>query len=112
MWPNSRKSRAVASLTICRERILPDRRARRAQSLLRQAFAQVQGDCMSRTRRLPIGAELPGNESVHFRVWAPQRQRVEVVLEGSQTFRPLLSEGNGYHSRLIEGVGTGQRYRF
>ncbi len=32
------------------------------------------------TRRLPIGAE-PGPAGVHFRVWAPDRERVEVLLE-------------------------------
>ncbi len=35
---------------------------------------------MSRDRSLPIGAEVRGG-GVHFRVWAPKRRRVEVVLE-------------------------------
>jgi hypothetical protein len=44
----------------------------------------IAGDeaAMSRDRRLPIGAEAFGSEGVHFRVWAPKRKRVEVVLEG------------------------------
>ena len=33
-----------------------------------------------KTRNLPIGAEVTP-EGVHFRVWAPSRQRVEVVFE-------------------------------
>jgi 1,4-alpha-glucan branching enzyme len=35
-------------------------------------------------RRLPIGAEVVPARGVHFRVWASQRQRVEVVLEGGR----------------------------
>ena len=32
-------------------------------------------------RRLPVGAEVQASGGVHFRVWAPRRKRVEVVLE-------------------------------
>ncbi len=31
-------------------------------------------------RRLPIGAEVAADGAVHFRVWAPKRRRVELVL--------------------------------
>ena len=31
-------------------------------------------------RRMPIGADV-SDDGVHFRVWAPKRQRVEVVSE-------------------------------
>lgn len=67
-------------------------------------------------RRYPIGAEpLPGG-GVHFRVWAPQRKRVEVVFEGSDDPRllrycPLESEDNGYFSKVIADAESGMRYR-
>src|SRR5262245_21518343 len=60
-------------------------------------------------RRLPIGAE-PGVHGVHFRVWAPRRRRVDVVLEGTNV--PLTAEKNGYFSALVDQARTGSRYKF
>src|SRR4029079_15305718 len=54
----------------------------------------------SKTRRLPVGAEVIGNK-VSFRVWAPCRVRVEVVLEkeaGAKDSIALSDEGAGYFS--------------
>lgn len=69
-------------------------------------------------RRLPIGAEVVP-EGVHFRVWAPIAQTLEVVLEGqpltsketSQAF-PLTPEEKGYFSGIISQASDGTRYRF
>jgi maltooligosyltrehalose trehalohydrolase len=66
----------------------------------------------SRHRRLPVGADLQA-EGVHFRVWAPDRQNVAVVLaEGIETLRavPLAPEGNGYFSVFIEQAKAGTLY--
>lgn len=52
---------------------------------------------------------LPG-EGVHFKVWAPKRQQVQVVL-GSRCF-PLVAEANGYFSGIVDSARTGARYRF
>jgi maltooligosyltrehalose trehalohydrolase len=79
-------------------------------------------------RRLPIGAELGPGDGTHFRVWAPKRRRVEVVVEpapaptgipasagagdrvaSSSALRP---EEGGHFSGLVPGVGAGARYRF
>jgi maltooligosyltrehalose trehalohydrolase len=67
------------------------------------------------SRRLPIGAEVvPGG--VHFRVWAPRCERVEVVFEGPSGSWPvemeLEAEGNGYFSGLVPGAGEEALYRF
>ncbi len=62
-------------------------------------------------RRYPAGAEVTA-DGVHFRVWAPQRRRVEVVLNGDETAVPLEREKTGYFSGLIAGVAAGARYRF
>ena len=63
-------------------------------------------------RRLPIGPEVQQEDHTHFRVWAPRRRNVEVVLEEPSKGRiPLSAEENGYFA----GVGTapaGTRYRF
>src|SRR5919107_1486714 len=65
-------------------------------------------------RRLPVGAEVLPGGGVHFRVWAPGRSRVEVVLEGAgdgAAFR-LEPEEDGYFSALVERAGEGALYRF
>jgi maltooligosyltrehalose trehalohydrolase len=64
------------------------------------------------SRSLPIGAEVvPGG--VHFRVWAPKRRRVEVVHQaGDSGSVELESEGDGYFSGLVEGIGAGALYQY
>jgi 1,4-alpha-glucan branching enzyme len=37
------------------------------------------------SRRLPVGAEILPEGGVHFRVWAPDRKKVEVLLEEDQS---------------------------
>ena len=59
-------------------------------------------------RRLPVGAEV-SSEGVSFRVWAPTRQQVDVVLDGGR-MAPLAHEPDdpdGYWSALIPGIGAG-----
>src|SRR5205807_5632248 len=66
-------------------------------------------------RRLPVGAEVLPDHGVHFRVWAPRRQRVAVVLEGGTDYRldnyaltvELTSEGNGYFSGQVAHAQAG-----
>lgn len=64
-------------------------------------------------RRLPVGAELRRDGGVHFRVWAPKRRRVAVVVESARGTEehPLEAEENGYHSALVP-AGAESRYRF
>ncbi|HWP42836.1 MAG TPA: malto-oligosyltrehalose trehalohydrolase, partial [Blastocatellia bacterium] len=68
-----------------------------------------------RKRRLPVGAEV-WPEGVHFRVWAPRRKKVEVVIERepggqSQAFE-LAAEEGGYYSGLVASAAAGSLYRF
>jgi maltooligosyltrehalose trehalohydrolase len=72
-----------------------------------------------RPRRLPVGAEVQPGGGAHFRVWAPHRQRVEVVLErgpgrgeGESLTVPLTAEGNGSFSGLVPQAREGMRYRY
>ena len=60
------------------------------------------------TRRLPIGAE-PTSGGVHFRVWAPKRERVEVESDGVCT--ALEADDPGYFTGLVQGLGPGSLYR-
>jgi maltooligosyltrehalose trehalohydrolase len=63
-------------------------------------------------RRMPIGAELR-EKGVDFRVWAPQRRHVSVVLEGAKgTGFPLTAEGNGYFSSVLSDVRREANYWF
>ncbi len=63
-------------------------------------------------RRLPVGADVVP-DGVHFRVWAPNCDTVEVVLEGpdSGTF-PLRREVEGYFAALVTDASAGSRYRY
>jgi 1,4-alpha-glucan branching enzyme len=66
------------------------------------------------SRRLPIGAEVLADGEMHFRVWAPLRQKVEVIIEGPRAnsvveFEP---EPNGYFSTWTTRTKPGDLYRY
>jgi maltooligosyltrehalose trehalohydrolase len=70
-------------------------------------------------RRLPIGAEIRPGGYVHFRVWAPKRNKVYVRIQEGSAKRTgkehrfeLSSEDNGYFSGLVENCGAGTLYMF
>jgi len=63
-------------------------------------------------RRLPIGAEPSPSGGTHFRVWAPRRHSVAVVIDGSATPAPLDAEAGGYFSGVVEEARSGTRYRY
>src|SRR6266704_4519545 len=66
-------------------------------------------------RRYPIGAELIGENEMHFRVWAPKARKLDVILEdaaqGKPKFCSLTAESGGYFSGAAN-AGAGTRYRF
>ena len=66
-------------------------------------------------RRLPVGAEvLP--DGTHFRVWAPRRKQVSVVLEDAEGELikeiELTAEAGGYFSGMSSDATVGTRYRY
>src|SRR5438552_12298006 len=61
-------------------------------------------------RRLPIGAEVFA-DGVHFRVWAPNATRVDVVVDDAAA-HALGADSDHYFSAHIPGLGCGTRYRF
>jgi len=70
------------------------------------------------TRRLPVGAEVLADAGVSFRVWAPKRRHVELVLFSDSRFAnraraiDLAPEGNGYLSTFVPSAAAGMRYAF
>src|SRR3954462_15776689 len=62
------------------------------------------------TRRYPIGAE-PAGAGASFRVWAPKRSRVQVVLH-SGAATELTRENDGYFSGVVAEARDGARYRY
>ncbi|MBY0524189.1 MAG: malto-oligosyltrehalose trehalohydrolase [Gemmataceae bacterium] len=69
-------------------------------------------------RRMLVGAELT-SKGVHFRVWAPRRRKVRVVLEtgpGTRNDKPtdflLTAHDDGYFEGTVADAGVGTRYRF
>ena len=66
-------------------------------------------------RRLPVGAEFRAGGGADFRVWAPERAHVRVVLEtgpGAPDLIPLDSAPGGYHEGFAPNAGAGTLYRF
>ncbi len=62
-------------------------------------------------RRLPVGVEVLPQGGTHFRVWAPRRQRVAVVIEGEPDIL-LRTEEDGYFSGLVAVAQAGTLYHF
>jgi len=72
-------------------------------------------------RRFPIGAERVPEIGVHFRVWAPGRKTVKLVInaQGEEFDHPhpptehkLQNEGNGYFSVILQESCVGSVYRY
>lgn len=72
-------------------------------------------------RRFPIGAERVPEKGMHFRVWAPERKTVKLVMNTPdeerdpprpQTKIELQSEGNGYFSVIVQEACAGSLYRY
>lgn len=68
-------------------------------------------------RRFPLGAEVIARGGVEFRVWAPRRGRVDVVLRpgggnGDARVIPLQPEGDGYFSAYDAAAAPGARYQY
>src|SRR5579864_3542315 len=68
-------------------------------------------------RTSSVGPELQPSGGTHFRVWAPKRCSVDVLLLGSDGESihkpiPLESEERGYFSGLVPDAKAGSHYRF
>ncbi len=64
-------------------------------------------------RRLPVGAEVVSTGGVHFRIWAPEKQSIEVELEDVESkYHHLKREHDGYWSGLVASARPGMRYKY
>ncbi|MBS1188605.1 MAG: treZ [Rhodocyclaceae bacterium] len=66
-------------------------------------------------RRLPVGAESQPGGGTHFRLWAPKRHRVSVVLEagpGAPAEIGLVPEKGGYFAGMAPEAAPGTHYRY
>ena len=72
-------------------------------------------------RRFPVGAEPVAKKGVHFRVWAPDKKTVKLVINSQDeeldslyppTEMALQSEGNGYFSVFVQEACVGSLYRY
>jgi maltooligosyltrehalose trehalohydrolase len=61
--------------------------------------------------RLDLGAR-PEQDGVRFRIWAPKRKKVDVVLEGERRSFELARNENGYFSASIPAIEPGALYRY
>ncbi len=53
------------------------------------------------------------DSGVEFAVWAPDRERVEVVVSAPGLRRKTMArDDRGYHSTFVDGIGAGARYLF
>jgi len=64
----------------------------------------------TRTRRL--GATIVSSNECRFRVWAPNRQIVDVHLVGSGRIHPLEKHAEGYFSGALRDVPAGASYLY
>ena len=63
------------------------------------------------SRRLPVGAEVQPGGGVHVRVWAPDRKRVAVQVEGGPAV-DLAPEANGTGPVTLLQTADGKLYLF
>jgi len=63
--------------------------------------------------KLNLSANILRDDTVSFRVWAPRVRELSVILpnRGGNSF-PLASEGNGYFSGVVAGIGDGENYLY
>ncbi len=59
----------------------------------------------------PLGARLEGGR-VSFCVWAPHASSAQLVLEQPQQRTIEMDRTDGYHTAVIDGIDSGQRYGF
>ncbi|HYZ15992.1 MAG TPA: malto-oligosyltrehalose trehalohydrolase [Candidatus Acidoferrum sp.] len=59
--------------------------------------------------RMPFGAELRP-DGVAFRLWAPSRERVDVLVDGRS--HAMERHANGWFERVVEAARPGTRYAF
>ena len=81
------------------------------------AAHQLDRDLGISKRRFPLGSEIGREGGVRFRVWAPLRNQVRVLLESGPGSAALIvlepePDDQGYHSAFSPQASAGTLYRF
>jgi malto-oligosyltrehalose trehalohydrolase len=68
-------------------------------------------------RSLPFGAELTADGQVHFRLWAPKHERIELELRdaglgSAGRVLPMRPEGDGWHALICDQAPAGSLYHY
>ena len=66
------------------------------------------------THRMPFGAEVLEDGSVHFRLWAPAAVRVDLCLqsEGQERLLEMEASTDGWFEHVSDEAGPGSLYRY
>ena len=69
---------------------------------------------MTRRHEMPFGAEVRGDGSTRFRIWAPGCARVELALEKARSTarHAMAALADGWHEAVVRGAPAGTAYRF
>jgi maltooligosyltrehalose trehalohydrolase len=79
---------------------------------LQESFPPT-GEAPPAPHALPLGAHLVAPDRCEFRVWAPNRDRVELHIVAPQERRvPLTKTELGYHEATVDDCAEGTRYFF
>ena len=63
-------------------------------------------------RKLSMGAEVVAGQGTSFRVWAPDRKRISLVVQGTRADPRTQGRGGWVFSVALHDVAAGARYRF
>ncbi len=75
------------------------------------ADSAVPTDALSRTHRMPFGAEVLPDGGVRFRLFAPAAKEVQLAIEGREP-QPMQCAGDGWHESITNAAGPGTLYRY
>src|SRR5262252_1774845 len=67
---------------------------------------------MKRKHSMPFGADLLDDGRVRFRLWAPKAVTIDVALENSTTFLPMVKLSDGWFELVTDRASSGSRYQF
>ena len=78
-----------------------------------ETFPPAERDTSPTPTGLSLGARLLGANRCEFRVWAPERSRVELHITAPQDRRvPLKKNDAGYHEAIVDDCAEGTRYLY
>lgn len=96
----------------------PGRRGQSVSFAAAQRLPRIVGNgrcgMMRFAHRMPFGAQLAEGGGVHFRLWAPDAERVTLLLHEAdgEAERPMPLTQDGWYELFVSEAQAGTRYRF